>query len=227
MTDISYTLKRMDVPTWGINCTLVNYDTSFNNDDKVVNDIRTATDMGKWIGICSPIPGRGKTHLAIGAMGRSWFSHIKSTWERTKPYHEDNTVCTDQFDCSKKHSYRKETYIERYEEDDYFFTRADIMLDELAMAGISLKEGFKFYSTKRCLLLDEIGRNTMNKNKLELLQTVIYEIYDQQRQLIFTSPFTIKTLSGILDGSILDRMNEGLIIELPKGNSYRHNGQPS
>ena len=81
ITETAKILKRMEVPDWALDKTLLTYDVNLNNDGSVVEDIRRATDSRRNIGIICKQSGRGKTHLAVGALGRACWSHRGNAWD--------------------------------------------------------------------------------------------------------------------------------------------------
>lgn len=166
------------------------YDVNFNSDNKLIEDLKQAAKNERCIGLLSPQPGRGKTHLATGAMLLHWQNNFLPA-------------------------------------NLYRFERADVLAHKLEKAGVGFKEQFEEYTSYRCLCMDELGRNLQRGDRLELTQMVIYKLFDHGHKLIFTSPLTIKEFEALFDGSIIDRMNEGLVVELSRGRSYRQSRPPS
>lgn len=239
------TLARMNVPDWGLNATLQTYDATLNSDQQIVESIRAACEKCGDVGILSPSTGRGKTHLAIGAMGLSWYLNIIKTETRFKygfisgwTDKEADELFKDKYNITfdeapdeqrkegvkfMRDNPKLETIYIREQAESYHFVRADFMSHQLEKAGFKFEELYNQYTSYSCLCLDELGRNLERGDRLELTQMVIYELYDKGKQLIFTSPLTKAGLINLFDGSIIDRMSEGLMIELPAGKSYRQN----
>lgn len=210
------------LPEWAEDRTIENYDPTFNGDAELVETLREAAICGKWIGLCSPQTGRGKTHLAIASMriaaakgGASFITVLT---------HRDGERCngTKQMDgcgvlCMEEHVTR-EISVCRPNPEAWIFIRGDRLANQLAMAGIGFDARFEYYASHN-LLMDELGRNMATKDKQELVQMLIYELYDRGKQLIFTAPYARENLP--IDPSILDRMREGMVVNLAAGQSHR------
>lgn len=86
-------------------------------------------------------------------------------------------------------------------------------------AGYNLTEILEELEGKRCLLMNELGREP--DRIIHILEALIDDLYEWDGQLIATSPLTSADFQARYCGSILDRIDErGEIIEL-KGKSYR------
>ena len=192
-------LYAMRAPRWAIDAEvgILTFDAAINGDEARVEAIKQATKERKWIGIVGRSPGRGKTHLGLGALWASWYYDLRlSYYNDDVPYGESRAP----------HTYR--------------FARADVLLQKMVMAGISYDELHEEAAGFRCLMLDEVGRN-MNGQRADIFYALTGDIYDRGGQLIWTAPFTKLELTEKLDGAFLDRANQGLIVELPPGKSYR------
>jgi len=66
-------LMDMGVPERFFGSAFDRYDVNFNNDAVLVKQIEELADAGKWILLRSSVSGRGKTMLAVSAMGRSQY----------------------------------------------------------------------------------------------------------------------------------------------------------
>lgn len=206
-----------DMPAWARDCSFENYDVSFNDDAVLADELRAAATARKWIGLCSPQTGRGKTHLALGAarvaaeagaMKLCGFQMI----------HDDNAVCPSYHRGCQKYHRSVEVHERRPDFDRWIFIRGDKLTNALAMAGISFEEKLEYYSTHN-LIIDEFGRNIADKARSDLLYTLVCEMYDRGSIIIATIPYLRAAMP--FDASILDRMKEGFIRDLPAGKSYR------
>ena len=193
-------LKSFRAPVWAQEkeVEFANYDAALNNDESLVEQLREAAKDRQWIGIVGRQPGRGKTHLAIASMLRSWY-----------------------YDLCPSNYYGEANMLVTREPDTYQFRRADVALQELAMSGIRFRELHGGLTNLRCLCLDEIGRN-MTGLRADIFYALTGEFYDNGGQLIWTAPDTKAGLmDGHIDGAFLDRAHEGLIVELLGGKSQR------
>ena len=207
----SQLLYMMGAPSWAIDagCGLSTYDTAFQGDEARVEAIREAAKDARWIGVVGRSPGRGKTHLAIGAALDSWWHDLC-----------DGGV------LESRNSEKSVRIAKSRDPKTYRFVRADVLLQRLVMAGISYSDLHDEFAALHCLLLDEVGRN-MTGQRADIFYALTGDIYDRGGQLIWTAPFSKAELPTVLDGAFLDRANEGLIIELPLGKSYRRSEKPA
>jgi len=162
----------------------------------------------KWIIICGRETGIGKTRLAVCAMLESYLND-------TYKYVKTET----RWGLNELGEYGSFVYptgkatIKHHRENSYqFFSLRRL----LKIPDIKDKtELFKGLSTKRCVLLDEMGREPDHwiKNQIDEL---IFGMEEYGQQVIGTSYLSVKDFRNYYDGSIVRRIEEnGEIIELP------------
>jgi len=93
--------------------------------------------------------------------------------------------------------------------------------ERLLMAGLEREDIIKDWMSKKCLLLDELGREP--DKMINNVERIIDGFYNDMKPLIITTPLSKKELreNNRYDGSILRRITDcGKIIEIT-GKTYR------
>ena len=186
-------LERMGVPKVLRHCAFATYDTTYNDNASVVNEIRELARQRKWIiiGGCTnetKTNGIGATHLAIAAMGLMW-NNVKDReyWYRFIDLGLDGdelwTMGKDR-NAIIKHWFRMDC----------------CLFDEMGTEPDGMKK-----------VVARVIRNAHNS---------CWEKHTR-KQIIATTPFSRAKLSELYGGDAIDRFNDyGKFIEL-SGKSFR------
>ena len=211
-------IKEMEIPREYYHCTFDTWDeVKGETNASQVKQIQELAGERAWIIICGEGYGIGKTHLAVASMLRSWTFHMRRQ-------DEDGSV----WDTESQTRLVNPNYKElRISPTQYKFVGVRRLGVELIMAGIKMNDLLENHTSKHCLLLDELGRET-DKAKT-LIEILIDEVYSQRGQLIATSPFTEEQLTNPetgYDGAIIDRIVEkGMFVNLIGTSKRRRYGK--
>ena len=184
-----------------------NYRSEYNNDTKLIEQIIQSAKELRWLIICSPVSGRGKSHLAVAAMRLS--------------YHHDQHPVRRNKEVNFEQAFLDPITMTSYPPKAYRFLSVRRTGQELAMAGVGLPKMLdSLLNHKRCLLLDELGLEP--DSAISRIELILEDVFNSRGQIIATTPLTPEQLIARYNLSIIRRIEDrGEIISLPGGQTFR------
>lgn len=109
---------------------------------------------------------------------------------------------------------RFKSFTERPDSKNYVFVTAYDLGQTLIHAGFDYYEVMSYYEDLDCLLIDDIGKEAPNTTRA--IEEVIYHLFNNDKQLIFTSCMERSRFAKHLDGAVINKITlHGKIFELP------------
>jgi len=184
-----FDFDAMRIPTAYRHCDFDSFQPQNDRAAAVMAMIQNYTNSRRWIIICGPASGIGKTHLAVSALLRAWTTDLY-----VPKYSSDGS--------SKKRR-----------PDLYCFTAGRELGENLDAAGANLQVYRDSILTRqrdfdhmpiRSLLIDELGREP--ERARSRVETIIDVCFSKKIQLIATSNFSPDQLKRAYDPAIIRRL---------------------
>jgi len=220
-----------------------NFDAGRNDDGEVVERLRQMAADCRSVLLCSPISGRGKSHLAAAYMARAFYHDVYPASERMSEQQiaksQGNRTVWRSRGAIQPGEILKEVTPDgikliTHPADAYRWINLDSFQSEhlgVAVTGVQSLERLEAQLDRildgcYCLCLDELGREPPAATPR--VMQIAREMLDRRRILIATSPLTAEALTERYRdfGHVFRRwIDGGAVIELSGGQTFKAEAQ--
>lgn len=152
-----------------------------------------------WVVFHGQINGTGKSRLAFEVIKAKWIAS-----RRKSPFYDDRIV--------------------RDDISLYGFYNVPRVIEDIITAGVDRSNVLNSIISKKCLVLDELGRDSDRGNRSKsTIEYLINSLYDADETVVITTPLNPVEMKDRYDGSTIDRLTEMSEFIKITGKSYRRN----